>query len=297
MVNKNKKRETVYGIVNILFLTCTSFIAFLPILLIGLIKLLPIQSIKIACTRSVDKIATTWIELNNTILDKLHPLNWHIAGSVSLHPEHWYLVVANHQSWLDIVILQRLFNRKIPVLKFFIKDQLKWIPFLGFAWWAMGCPFMKRYSKSYLEKYPHKKGQDIKMTLKAMQLFKCIPTTLMNFVEGTRYDTLKKSAKRSPYQHLLQPKAGGIGFALGTLGEKVHSLLDVTILYPQGGLSFWDFLCGRLNQVKIYIQQIEIPKQFMSIAITENDALQSEFRRWLNTQWAIKDQLLTSMNA
>lgn len=297
MANSKMKGEIFYGVLSILFLICTSFLSFLPILLIGIIKLLPINAVKIACTKSVDKIATVWIELNNTILDKLHPLNWHIAGSASLHPDHWYLVVANHQSWLDIVILQRLFNRKIPVLKFFIKDQLKWVPFLGFAWWAMGCPFMKRYSKSYLEKYPHKKGQDIKITLKAMQLFKLLPTTLMNFVEGTRYDVLKKAAKKSPYQHLLQPKAGGISFALGTLGEKVHSLLDVTILYPQGGLSFWDFLCGRLNQVKIYIQQIEIPKQFTTMAITENDALQSEFRRWLNTQWALKDHLLTNMKA
>lgn len=297
MANTKHRKGFFYGVLSVLFLICTSFLAFIPILFIGLIKLLPIRSIKIYCTQIVDKIATIWIALNNKIIDKMHPLSWQIAGSASLNPKQWYLIIANHQSWLDIVILQRLFNRKIPVLKFFIKDQLKWIPLLGFSWWAMGCPFMKRYSKSYLEKYPHKKGQDIKMTLKAMNLFNQLPTALMNFVEGTRYDLHKKAAKNSPYRYLLQPKAGGIGFALGTLGEKVHSLLDITILYPQEGLSFWDFLCGRLNQVKIYIQQIEIPSQFTSLAITEDNILQSEFRRWLNTQWAIKDHLLISMRS
>jgi len=56
---------------------------------------------------------------------------------------------------VDILVLQRVFHRKIPFLKFFIKKELFWFPFLGQAWWALDFPFIKRYSKAKLQKKPH----------------------------------------------------------------------------------------------------------------------------------------------
>ena len=73
------------------------------------------------CTRAVDAISTVWCDVNNFYVDKIQKLHWEITGLENLSRKDWYLVVANHQSWLDIVILQRLFNKKIPVLKFFVK--------------------------------------------------------------------------------------------------------------------------------------------------------------------------------
>lgn len=293
----NKFTGKLYAIGALLVLMFTTALGSIPILFLGLAKLLPNPRLKIFCTTVVDKIATIWTDINNVYLDKSNPAQLEITGANNFNPDDWYLVVANHQSWLDIVILQRLFNRKIPVLKFFIKDQLKWVPFLGFSWWAMGCPFMKRYSPAYLAKNPHKKGKDLQATQKALTVFKQTPASLMSFVEGTRYTQQKKLAQNSPYQHLLKPKAGGISFVISAMNKQINQLLDVTITYSEEEHSLWDFLCHRINSIKVNIRQISIPKQFLTASLIDNDKIQLEFREWLNEKWFEKDQLINEMKA
>ncbi len=285
------------AILAVLGLILVTAIGSIPILLLGLLKLLPNQHLKIYCTKKVDQIATLWIDINNLYLDKFHPAQWEITGLENLDKANWYLVVANHQSWLDIAVLQRTLNRKIPVLKFFIKDQLKWIPFLGFSWWAMGCPFMKRYSPEYLAKNPQKKGKDLQSTKKALKLFKQSPATLMSFVEGTRYTHQKKLLQNSPYQHLLKPKAGGIGFVIDAMNKKIGHILDVTIIYPHQHNSLWNFLCRRINLIRIHIRQLAIPPQFLNSTLFEDANMQLEFREWLNQQWLEKDRLISKMSS
>ena len=292
-----KTNGKLNGVLTLLILMLTTTIGFIPILFIGLLKLFPNQQWKNYCTKKVDAIATIWSDLNNLYLNKLNPTTVKISGIEQFDPKDWYLVVANHQSWLDIVILQRIFNRKIPVLKFFIKDQLKWIPFLGFSWWAMGCPFMKRYSKEYLAKHPEKKGKDLEATQKAINVFKQTPASIMSFIEGTRFTGKKKEQQNSPYQHLLKPKAGGVGFVISAMGQQIHQLLDVTIIYPNQEHSLWDFLSHRIDLIKVHIRQIPIPKQFLNANLFEEEPIQSEFRQWLNQKWAEKDELIATMKA
>ncbi len=67
-----------------------------------------------------------------------------MQGVDSLHQRGWYLVSSNHQSWVDILVLQRIFHGRIPFLKFFLKQELIWVPVIGLAWWALDFPFMKR---------------------------------------------------------------------------------------------------------------------------------------------------------
>ncbi len=293
------KRSTgkLHAIFALLILALSTAIGSIPILFIGLLKLLPNQRLKRSCTKMVDKIATLWCAANNFYLDKLHSAHWDITGTDHFNPQNWHLVVANHQSWLDIVVLQRVFHRKIPVLKFFIKDQLKWIPLLGFSWWAMGCPFMKRYSPAYLAKNPHKKGQDLLATKKALKLFKQTPATLMSFVEGTRYTPQKLLQQNSPYQHLLKPKAGGVSFVIDAMNKQINQLIDVTIVYPHQHHSLWNFLCRGVHSVKVHIRQISIPSQFLNSSLLENAKTQLEFREWLNEQWSEKDRLINEMKA
>jgi 1-acyl-sn-glycerol-3-phosphate acyltransferase len=279
----------------ILSISISTILCFIPIFFIGLFKLIPITNWRTLCTRGVDKIATFWCSINNLYVDKIQQFKLSVTGLENLNPEEWYLVVANHQSWLDILILQRLFNRKIPVLKFFIKDQLKWIPFIGFCWWAMGCPFMKRYSKEYLAKNPHKQGQDLLSTQKAIETFKRTPASVMNFVEGTRFTQSKKEKQQSPYTHLLKPKAGGISFIISSMGQHISKILDVTIVYAEQDHTLWDFLCNKVHAAQIVVRQIPIPTQFSSNRLLENKDMDNEFKEWLNEQWAEKDKLITSL--
>ncbi len=159
----------------------------------------------------------------------------------------------------------------------------------------MGCPFMKRYSPAYLAKNPHKKGGDLQATKKALKLFKQTPATLMSFVEGTRYTPHKKLQQNSPYQHLLKPKAGGVGFVIDAMSKQINQLLDVTIVYPHQHNSLWNFLCRRVDSIKIHIRQLPIPPQFLNSSLLEDDKIQTEFRQWLNQQWSEKDQIMTVM--
>ena len=285
----------VPAIIAILFLICSTTLFFIPILFVGLFKLIPNKKWQTLCTRCVDAISMLWCDLNNLYMDKIKKLEWDITGLDNLKRKDWYLVVANHQSWLDIIILHRLFNRKIPVLKFFIKDQLKWIPLLGFSWWAMGCPFMKRYSKEYLAKKPHKLGKDLISTRKAIDTFKRTPASIMNFIEGTRFTSAKKEQQASPYTHLLKPKAGGISFIISSMGQQITSLLDVTIIYPDPKHSLWDFLCNRVKSVKINIRHLPIPKEFTSANLVKDEQTQTDFKNWLNQQWEIKDNIIASL--
>lgn len=284
--------DYIYACGALLALVVSTCCFVLPVFILGLLKCIPIRPLRVGCTYLVDKIAILWIGINNTYIDCSSSIQWHIAGTEELDLKKWYLVIANHQSWLDIVVLQRVFNRKIPVLKFFIKEQLKWIPFLNLAWWAMGCPFMKRYSAAYLEKYPHKKNQDIESIKKAMHAFKQMPASIMNFVEGTRFTALKKQIQNSPYQYLLKPKAGGLSLAIATLGEKISGILDVTITYSNTRHSLWDFLCRRVQAVHVHIRHIAIPERFQSLALLNSAKEQADFREWLNACWAEKDKLI-----
>src|SRR5579863_10046354 len=100
---------------------------------------------------------------------------WVVDGLQGLNRGGWYLVLSNHQSWVDIPVLQRTFNRRIPFLKFFLKQQLKWVPVLGLAWWALDFPFMQRYSKETLEQHPELRGKDKEATRIACERFRDLP--------------------------------------------------------------------------------------------------------------------------
>ena len=132
-------------------------------------------------------LAEGWIGTNNAMFRLMGSLPLDTRGLEGLSTREWYLVVSNHRSWVDILVLQAVFNRRIPFLKFFLKQQLIWVPFLGLAWWALDFPFMRRHSPEYLEKHPEQRGKDLDVTRRACEKFRLIPTSVMNFVEGTRF--------------------------------------------------------------------------------------------------------------
>ena len=132
---------------------------------------------------------------NGFILRTLGALRIEARGLDGLQRNEWYLVLSNHRSWVDILVLQSVFRGRIPFLKFFLKQQLIWVPLLGLAWWALDFPFMRRHSSEYLAQHPEERGKDLESTRKACARFAEIPTSVMNFVEGTRFT--RRSANAS----------------------------------------------------------------------------------------------------
>lgn len=283
------------GIACLLMVTNVVFWGLL-IMLLALIKLaLPFAGVRKLVDPLLIGFAENWIDGNKAWMYLTQKTQWRVEGIDNLNRRGWYLVSSNHQSWVDIFVLQKLFNRKIPLLKFFLKAELIKVPVMGFAWWALDFPFMKRYSKSYLRKHPEKKGKDIETTRRVCEKFSLTPTSVMSFLEGTRFSGEKRQNQRSPYTYLLKPKSGGIAFAMSVLGEKFHSFLNITIVYPGGVPTFWDFLCGRLDRVVVNVEEIEIPKQILAGDYETDKRFRSEFHQWIGSIWEEKDQLIARL--
>ncbi len=288
-----KMYEYILGIISLIALILNTALIFIPFFILGLIKLIPLHSIKVWCSKRLHSLASYWMSFNEWFIDHTRPIKWQIELPKTLSTKKWYLVISNHQTWIDIPTLQKALNKKIPMIKPFIKDELKWVPLLGFAWWAIDMPFVKRYSKDKINKNPKKALIDRKRAQRSCQQFLKTPVSVMSFAEGTRFTQLKHKQQKSPYHHLLKPKGGGVSEVLNIMGERLTSLLDVTILYPDNrGLTFWDYLCGRVNKVKVFVQEREIPMQFTTTALLD-PKMKQEFYDWLNQLWADKDQLIS----
>lgn len=164
---------------------------------------------------------------------------------------------------------------------------------MGLAWWALDFPFMKRFTKEEIEKNPKLKGKDIEITRKACEKFKTDYVTVMTFPEGTRITKEKHDRQKSPYKYLLKPKAGGLSFTISAMGDKFHRLLNVTIVYPDGVKTFWEFLCGKVKEVDVFIDTLPIPENFAKADLDDKN-FQSEFNGWLNDMWLNKDKLIES---
>ena len=262
-----------------------------PILLLfAVVKLvLPFKAVRLLIDPILVAIAEAWISCNSGWMALTQRTAWDVDGIAGLDPHNWYLVNSNHQTWADNFVLQHLFNRRIPLLKFFIKQQLKWVPVMGLAWWALDFPFMRRHSEEYLKRHPEMRGKDQAATRRACEKFALIPTSVMNFLEGTRFTPVKHQRQQSPYRHLLKPKAGGIALALNAMGERFQAILDVTIVYPNGAPNFWDFLCGRLQRVIVRVQILPVPAQLMNSDYANDAAIREGFQRWVQQLWQDKD--------
>ena len=218
-----------------------------PLVIFSFLKaIIPIDPSQKLFSYLVDGMASNWIATNTLIQKLLTKTKFQVDGLDDLTMNDWYLVISNHQSWVDILVLQRLLHGKIPFLKFFLKKELIYVPFMGIAWWALDFPFMKRYSKDFLKKNPHLKGKDIETTRKACEKFKHKPVSVMNFLEGTRFTPQKHNKQQSKFQYLLKPKAGGIAFVLDAMGDHLTKIVNVTIYYPDGIPTFFDFISGRV---------------------------------------------------
>lgn len=292
----NKAIRNLKGLLTFSACTISTIICFVPLILLALIKLVvPIRAVRNMLTRWLMAIGEVWVSLNSLFFATANSTTWDVRGLDDLSRDQWYLVIANHQTWVDIVAMQTVFNRRIPFLKFFIKQELIWFPFLGLAWWAMDMPFMKRYSKSYLAAHPEKKGKDLEATRRACEKFRDAPTTVINFVEGTRFTEEKREKRGSAYRHLLTPRAGGIALALSSMGDMFDAILDVTLVYPGAAPNFWAMMCGEFEHVIIDVKRRPIESWLVSGDYENDREHRRRFHRWLSDSWEEKDRKIADM--
>ena len=256
--------------------------------------LLPLAAWRRGCSAALVALAESWIAVNSALFGVFTHIDWQVDGLAGLRRDGNYLVLCNHQSWVDIPVLQKVFNRRIPFLRFFLKSQLIWVPLLGPAWWALDFPFMKRYSKETLARHPELQGKDREATRRACEKFRQLPVSVMNFVEGTRFTRAKHEAQGSPFRHLLRPKAGGVAFVLDAMGDALHAILDVTLVYPGGTPSMMDLIGGRVREIRVHVRELPIDAALRGDY--ENDErFRERFQAWINALWQDKDARIAGM--
>lgn len=283
-------KYSYYALFSITALLINSAIVFLPLFFFSTVKLLiPIKSIRYHCTTVVQALASFWVSFAIMITEQFSPTEIEFEQNAELSKKSTYLVISNHKSWLDTLILMLAFHKKIPFPKFFMKFQIFFIPLIGVACWALEFPAMKRYSKEYISKHPGKKGKDIEMTQQYCQNLSDRPTTIVNFVEGTRYT--KEKAIKSEYNHLLSPKAGGIAVILKSISDKMVGVLNTTIVYDNPNQSLWDFMIRKTKTIKVKVDFIPISEVPLGDYFN-NPKDKKAFQEWLNNLWLNKDKYI-----
>lgn len=275
-----------------LFLLLLNTLAWCTVLfLLALAKLaLPFAAVRRRIDPVLNALASGWIACNSAWMRLLHGTAWDVRGADGLRRDGWYLVNCNHQSWVDIFVLQHVLRGRIPLLKFFLKRQLIYVPVIGLAWWALDFPFMRRHGKEALRRRPELRRQDQEETLRACRRFALVPTSVMNFAEGTRFTPRKHASQGAPFRHLLKPRAGAMALTLNAMGSRFRSLVDATIVYPGGVPSFWDFLCGRVPRVVVRVRQQPIPEGFAAGDYAADPDFRRRFQSWLQALWEEKDR-------
>ena len=262
------------------------------LLVVGIARIIiPIEPWRKICTACTVFIGESCIALNYLWIKLLHRPIFEVQGLKNVDKSTWYVATSNHQSWADILILQAVTNRKIPLIRFFIKDGLKWIPIVWIVGWALDMPFLKRYSEEKIKKNPSLRGKDIEKMKKAFKRLSINPGTAFSFAEGTRFTEKKQKDQNSPYNRQLIPKAGGIGITLYTM-PYISYLLDFTIRYKSDSRGFWDFLCGKMSEVDIKVRKIDIPDSFLGKDYSSQPEFRQELKDWLNNIWDEKNKFL-----
>ena len=280
-------------------LMVNSFGGSIPLWLMGATKILTGSQI---ADKTVISITNHWISSNNAVIDNILPKkDWRISLPDDVNTQGKYLLVSNHQSWVDTSIVQYISEKRLPLTRFFTKFELIYIPVVGQAFYFLDFPMMRRHSKEAIAKNPALQGKDIEEAKRACALLKNKPFTLLNYLEGTRFTAIKRDKQHSPYKNLLKPRAGGLSLAINALGDDMDGILDMTIVYPDGVPTYGDLWKGNIKRLGVDVRHIKMPDALF-IAIQnggyENDeAVKAQMFDWVEDIWQQKDQRITDMLA
>jgi 1-acyl-sn-glycerol-3-phosphate acyltransferase len=267
----------------------------MAVFLMGLVKLLwPAGRWRKRCVLIMAGLGDAWVVVNRSIWKLLVPTQLEVRGMPELRRDGRYLVIANHQSWTDILVLFVVFNGKSAFIRFFLKHVLLFVPFLGWGCWALEFPFMKRHTREYLARHPEKRNEDFETTRRSCRHYRHVPVTIANFIEGTRFTEKKHRLQASRYRNLLEPRTGGIAFVLASMGEQLDGIFDVTIVFPgrHHDVSFLEFLIGRIPRIVVVIRELPLVPRFNDREVISPGPRRNELKAWVRAIWDEKDLLL-----
>jgi len=283
-------RYFLQGTLVLLAVSVNTIASTVVIFLLAVVKFFtPKGAARNTVTHWLSSVGEYWISFNKLMAWLLHDMKWDIQLPDDLNHEGRYLVFCNHQSWVDILVLQHCLNRRAPFMRFLLKQELIWVPFLGFCWWALDMAFLRRYSRSQLLKNPELRGKDLENAARACEKLKHIPVSMMTFPEGTRFTTAKHDQQNSPFKHLLRPRYGGIGQVLYSFDDALDHLIDVTIIYPDGIPGLWQFVSGQVKKISVKVRLLPIGAEVRGKNFREDPVAKNALKEWLTELWEEKE--------
>ncbi len=278
-----------------LAVTLNTVFSTLLVFVLAIVKFLaPKGRARNTVTRWLSSVGEYWISFNSLMVRLIGSVHWDTRIDDGISHDSRYLVFCNHQSWVDILVLQHVLNRRAPFMRFLLKQELIWVPFLGFCWWALDMAFLRRYNKQQMLKNPLLRNKDLENAARACEKLKHIPVSMMTFPEGTRFTTEKKRLQRSPFLHLLRPRYGGLGQILYSFDDALESLIDVSIIYPDGVPDLWQFVSGQVNNISVDIKLRSIPDEIRGKDFRQDTAAKAALRQWMEAIWSEKDSLISA---
>jgi 1-acyl-sn-glycerol-3-phosphate acyltransferase len=286
-------RYALQGAAALLFISLSTIVLSLAMGVLAVCKrIMPPGRVANAINRWLSFLGELWVSGNNFVLRFYRGMVWDIQLPENLDHDGRYLVLCNHQSWVDIMAMQYALNWRVPFLRFMLKQQLIWVPFLGLAWWSLDFPFLRRYSRAELLKNPALRDRDLENAARSCEKLRHIPVSMIAFPEGTRFTPAKQAEQKSRYQHLLMPRYGGIGQVLYSFGDALDTVIDITIFYPAGVPTFWQFISGQVKNISLHACLRPIDLELRGVNFRQDPEAARRLKSWLDELWAEKDQEL-----
>ena len=289
-------KSNLVGLITFLLILIELIIGFGTLAIINIPRaVIPLKSFKLFLAKISNKIGDLTVYGLKLIMLLMHGNNIQVINNEKYDMNKWYMAMSNHQSWADIFVLLTVANKKIPLLKFFMKKELWWIPFVFLANKTLNMPFVNRHSKKAIEKNPSLRTKDYENTLKSCKRFLRAPSTIFSYAEGTRFTSEKHKAQNSKYKNLLQPKIGGMATALSAMPE-IDTLINFSVVYKSKKRSAWSFLNGEMKDVKVFIKSYKIPENLKNRNYGSDHLYRDEFKEWIEEIWDEKDRKIDELN-
>ena len=287
--------SSVIGLITFLLILIELIIGFGTLAIINIPRgIIPLKIFKIYLAKISNIIGDLTVYGLKLIMLLMHGNNISVINNQKFDKNEWYMAMSNHQSWADIFILLVAANYKLPLLKFFMKRELWWIPFVFLANKTLNMPFVNRHSKKEIEQNPSLRNQDYKNTLKSCKRFLRTPSTIFSYAEGTRFTDEKHDQQGSPYNNLLSPKIGGMATALSAM-PNINTLVDYTVVYKSKKRDAWSFAKGDMKHVKVLVTKYKIPDNLKNRNYANDKDYRDEFKNWIESIWAEKDKKIEEL--
>ena len=293
----NMIKSNTIGLITFILIIMELVIGFGTLALVNVPRaLFPTTAFKIYISKLSNKIGDLTVYGLKLIMLMMHGDKIKVIDSQEYDLNEWYMAMSNHQSWADIFILLVVANHKLPLLKFFMKKELAWIPFVFLANKTLNMPFVNRHSKKELERNPNLRLKDYKNTLESCKRFQRAPSTIFSYAEGTRLTEEKYTRQESPYKNLLIPRIGGMATALSAM-PNINTLVDFSLIYKSKERGAWSFLKGEMNDVKVLINKHPIPENLKNRNYSNDEEYRNNFKIWIEEIWQEKDKEIEKLKS